>query len=70
MIRSSTGMWHSRCCREEDLQDDRSRGRLLREARSAAALNHPHICTIHEVGEAEGHAYIAMEFIDGSRWTG
>ena len=38
---------------------------LLREARSAASLNHPHVCTIHEVGESEGHAYIAMELIEG-----
>jgi eukaryotic-like serine/threonine-protein kinase len=42
-----------------------ARLRLLREARSAAALNHPHVCTIHEVGEADGHAYIAMELIEG-----
>jgi eukaryotic-like serine/threonine-protein kinase len=39
--------------------------RLLREARAAASLNHPNICTIHDVGEADGHAYIAMEVIDG-----
>ena len=39
--------------------------RLLREARAAASLNHPNICTIHEVGETEGHAYIAMEVVEG-----
>jgi len=45
--------------------DPDARSRLLREARSAAALNHPYICTIHEVGEADGQAYIAMELVDG-----
>ena len=45
--------------------DDEARARLLREARAAAALNHPHICTIYEVGEADGQVYIAMELVDG-----
>jgi len=45
--------------------DPTARTRLLREARAAAALNHPHICTIHEVGEAAGQAYIAMELVEG-----
>jgi len=46
-------------------RDPAARARLLREARTASKLNHPHICTIHEVGEAEGQAYIAMELVEG-----
>src|SRR5262245_42887314 len=42
-----------------------ARARLVREARAAAALNHPHICTVHEVGEAAGRSYIAMELVEG-----
>ena len=49
----------------EALGDAAARPRLLREARSVAALNHPNVCTIHEVGEAEGQTYIAMELIEG-----
>ncbi len=48
-----------------DLGDETARARLLREARAAAGLNHPHICIIHEVGEIEGQAYIAMEYVEG-----
>jgi formylglycine-generating enzyme required for sulfatase activity/dienelactone hydrolase/predicted Ser/Thr protein kinase len=46
-------------------QDDLARRRFLREARSAAALDHPYICSIHEVGEAEGKSFIVMECVEG-----
>jgi TolB-like protein len=49
----------------EALADDTARARMLREARMAARLNHPHVCTVHEVGEADGQVYIAMELVEG-----
>ncbi len=51
------------------LEDESARARLVREARLAASLNHPSICVVHDVGEAEGLVYVAMELLDGRPLT-
>ena len=64
-IRVWTGPLRSRCCAPDLTSDPAARQRFEREARAVAALSHPHICPLFDIGHQDGTDYLVMEFLEG-----
>lgn len=64
-MRERRGCPHQLLISSELTKDDAKRQRFLQEARLAASVDHPHIATVHDIGEIDGHTFIAMEYVEG-----
>src|SRR6202158_5638284 len=54
----------------QSIADEHAKKRLIREAKAAAKLDHPNICSIYEVGEQDGRSFIVMQYVEGETLAG